>query len=143
MNRLSNLRTDQLTEREERAKSRWLWLQLGGTRGEADQAELYPVGHLVALEKPELCFWCLLAIWPQLGEKLGPRESGGGDLLEAGRFPPHGLLLLLCSVGSVNFPPSFLFPLAAFLELCKGAHLESPRCGWKRTIFTCQLRGAR
>jgi len=25
--------------------------------------------------KPELCFWCLLALWPQLGEELGPRAS--------------------------------------------------------------------
>lgn len=25
--------------------------------------------------KPELCFWYLLAMWPQLGEEPGPRES--------------------------------------------------------------------
>lgn len=25
--------------------------------------------------KPELCFWYLLAMWPRLGEELGPRES--------------------------------------------------------------------
>lgn len=95
-------------------------------RGEAGQAELYLVGHLVALEKPELCFWCLWAIWPQLGEKLGPRESGGRDLFGAGRFPPHGLLLLLCSVGIVNFPLHSSFPLLPSLNSAKGHTSRAP-----------------
>lgn len=45
---------------------------LGVRRNRASQRLWQPWG---GRRKPELCFWGLLALWPQLGEELRPGES--------------------------------------------------------------------